>query len=328
MDMGSHTALVTGAGGFIGSHLVEALLASGLRVRAFVRYTSTGKAGWLEEVQAPAGTLELCFGDLCDPDAVTQAAQGCSHIFHLGALIAIPFSYQQPRSFVAVNVVGTQNVLEAMRTCGPSRGVFVSSSEVFGSARYVPMDEEHPRHPQSPYAASKVAADALVHAYRASYHLPVVIARPFNTYGPRQSLRAIVPTVLAQAQAGGALTLGNLEPRRDLNFVTDTAAGLLACGLVPGVEGLEFNLGSGREISVADLARRACELSGTPHQVITEERRVRPAGSEVDRLLCNSEKARRLLQWEPRVDLEEGLKRTDAWLRARTPDRWVKEFQL
>ncbi len=328
MDMGSQLALVTGAGGFIGSHLVEHLLSAGLKVRAFVRYTSSGKAGWLESVGTDHADLELFFGDLCDPDAVTQAAKGCTHIFHLGALIAIPFSYQQPRSFVAVNVSGTQNVLEAMRACGTSRGVFVSTSEVFGSARYVPMDEEHPRAPQSPYAASKVAADALVWSYHASFDLPVVIARPFNTYGPRQSLRAIVPTVLAQARSGGPLVLGNLEPTRDLNYVTDTAAGLAACGLVAGVEGEEFNLGSGREISVGDLAQRACAMFGTEYKVTREERRVRPAGSEVTRLLCNSAKAKARLHWEPRVNFEDGLKRTADWLAQQEPGRWVKEFQL
>ena len=328
MDMGSQLALVTGAGGFIGSHLVEHLLSSGMRVRAFVRYTSSGKTGWLEPLLTDRSDPEFFFGDLCDPDAVTQAAKGCTHIFHLGALIAIPFSYQQPRSFVAVNVSGTQNVLEAMRTHGTSRGVFVSTSEVFGSARYVPMDEEHPRGPQSPYAASKVAADALVWSYRASFDLPVVIARPFNTFGPRQSLRAIVPTVLAQASAGGPLVLGNLEPTRDLNYVTDTAAGLAACGLVPAIEGEEFNLGTGREISVGDLAQRACALFGTKYKVTREERRVRPQGSEVTRLLCNSAKAKARLNWEPRVDFEEGLKRTADWLAQEKPDRWVKEFQL
>jgi NAD dependent epimerase/dehydratase len=328
MDMGSPFALVTGAGGFIGSHLVETLLASGTRVRAFVRYTSSGKAGWLEGLKAPSGQLEFFFGDLCDPDAVLTAVRGTSHIFHLGALIAIPYSYQQPRSFVSVNVGGTQNVLEAMRACGTARGVFVSTSEVFGSARYVPMDEEHPRSAQSPYAASKIAADALVQAYRRSYDLPVVIARPFNTYGPRQSLRAIVPTVLAQARSGGPLTLGNLEPRRDLNFVTDTASGLAMCGFAEGIEGQEFNLGSGSEISVGDLARRACELAGRPFEVVTEERRVRPVSSEVDRLLCNSDKARRLLGWEPRVDLNAGLQKTFEWLSRQGEERWVREFQL
>lgn len=319
---------MTGAGGFIGSHLVETLLARGCRVRAFVRYTGRGEAGWLEGLPSSAQALELFFGDLCDPDAVRAAAADCTHIFHLGALIAIPFSYQQPRSFVAVNVTGTQNVLEAMRGSGTTRGVFVSTSEVYGSARYVPMDEDHPRSAQSPYAASKIGADALVHAYHKSYELPVVIARPFNTFGPRQSLRAIVPTVLAQAHAGEPLRLGNLSPTRDLNYVSDTVRGLLACGFTSGVEGEEFNLGSGREISVEELARKACQLTGTSYRVTTEERRLRPGASEVDRLVCNSEKARRLLSWQSQVSLEEGLDKTSAWLREHTSGRWVREFQL
>lgn len=328
MDEGTGRVLVTGAGGFIGSHLVEALLARGCRVRAFVRYTGRGEAGWLEGLIPSTEQLELFFGDLADSDAVRAAAADCTHIFHLGALIAIPFSYQQPRSFVAVNVTGTQNVLEAMRACGTARGVFVSTSEVYGSARYVPMDESHPRCAQSPYAASKVAADALVHAYHKSYDLPAVVARPFNTYGPRQSLRAIVPTVLAQAHAGSGLRLGNLSPTRDLNYVSDTVSGLVACGFTAGVEGEEFNLGSGREISVAELAQKACALAGTEYRVVTEERRMRPAASEVDRLVCTSAKAHRLLSWQPRVSFEEGLEKTAAWIRERTAGRWVREFQL
>jgi len=328
MDERTGMVLVTGAGGFIGSHLVEELLARGCRVRAFVRYTGRGEAGWLEGLHPPTGRLELFFGDLCDPDAVSAAAKDCTHIFHLGALIAIPFSYQQPRSFVSVNVTGTQNVLEAMRACGTARGVFTSTSEVYGSALYVPMDEAHPRCAQSPYAASKIAADALVQAYHKSYGLPTVVARPFNTYGPRQSLRAIVPTVLAQAHSGDGLRLGNLTPRRDLNYVSDTVAGLVACGFTGGVEGEEFNLGSGREISVEELGRKACLLAGTPYRVVTEERRVRPATSEVDRLVCTSEKARRLLSWQSRVSFEEGLEKTAAWIREHTAGRWVREFQL
>jgi dTDP-glucose 4,6-dehydratase len=324
----SKPVLVTGAGGFIGSHLVEALLAEGRRVRALVRYTSSGQAGWLEEHAAAQSALELVLGDLCDPDSVQKAALGCDVVYHLGALIAIPYSYQQPRSFVAVNVGGTQNVLEAVRACSIRRAVFISTSEVFGSARYVPMDEAHPRTAQSPYAASKIAADALVQSYARSYDLPVVLARPFNTYGPRQSLRAIVPTVLAQAQSGGPLKLGNLKPTRDLNFVTDTVAGILACGRRQGIEGEEFNLGSGRETSVESLARKACELAGIPYRVETEERRVRPEGSEVDRLVCDHAKAQALLGWAPTVSLEAGLERTAAWVRSRAAGRWVKEFQL
>jgi NAD dependent epimerase/dehydratase len=322
-------ALVTGAGGFIGSHLTEALLAGGARVRAFVRYTSSGKAGWLEDApEALRDRLELRFGDLRDPSAVDAAVADCTHVFHLGAVIAIPYSYQNPREFTDVNVGGTQNVLEAVRRCGTRRAVFTSTSEVYGSARSVPMDEEHARFGQSPYAASKIGADALVTSYHCSFALPAVIARPFNTYGPRQSLRAVVPAIIAQAQRGGALRLGALTPTRDLNFVGDTVAGLIACGTAPDVEGQVFNLGSGREISIGDLAAKVCEMLGVQCKIETDERRLRPQASEVVRLCADSRRARELLGWTPKVPLEEGLKRTALWLKQSDPVRWVSELQL
>jgi NAD dependent epimerase/dehydratase len=322
-------ALVTGAGGFIGSHLVETLLAGGARVRAFVRYTSSGGAGWLDSLpESSRGGLEVVFGDLRDPDAVWHAVEGCTHVFHLGAVIAIPYSYQNPREFTAVNVGGTQNVLEAVRRCGVTRAVFTSTSEVYGSARYAPIDEAHPRFGQSPYAASKIGADALVTAYRCSFEVPVVIARPFNTYGPRQSLRAVVPAIIAQAQKGGPLRLGSVTPTRDLNFVTDTAAGLVACATAEGVEGDTFNLGSGREIAIGDLARLVCDMLGVPCQIETDRRRVRPEASEVVRLIADNHKAGVRLGWTPAVTLEEGLARTAEWLGRQDPTRWVTELQL
>ena len=322
-------ALVTGAGGFIGSHLTEALLAGGARVRAFVRYTSTGTAGWLDQLpDATRSGLELQFGDLRDPGAVDFAVADCTHVFHLGAVIAIPYSYQNPAEFTQVNVCGTQNVLEAVRRHGTRRAVFISTSEVYGSARYVPIDEEHPRFGQSPYAASKIGADALVASYHCSFAVPAVIARPFNTYGPRQSLRAVVPAIIAQAQRGGPLRLGALTPTRDLNFVLDTVAGLIACGTTPGIEGQAFNLGSGREISIGDLAAKICELQGVPCKIETDERRVRPAGSEVVQLCADSNRAHVGLGWAPAVPLEEGLKRTALWLKESHPERWVTELQL
>lgn len=322
-------ALVTGAGGFIGSHLTQALLAGGAHVRAFVRYTSSGTAGWLDRIpDAARARLEVQFGDLRDFGAVDRAVADCSHVFHLGAVIAIPYSYQNPREFTDVNVGGTQNVLEAVRRHGTGRAVFTSTSEVYGSARYVPIDEEHPRFGQSPYAASKIGADALVTSYHCSYALPVVIARPFNTYGPRQSLRAVVPAIIAQAQRGGPLRLGALTPTRDLNFVADTVTGLIACGTAPGIEGQTFNLGSGREISIGDLAARVCELLGVPCKIETDERRLRPTGSEVVRLCADHSKARDLLGWSPAVPLEDGLRRTAHWLKELDPGRWVTELQL
>jgi dTDP-glucose 4,6-dehydratase len=329
MSTTSSQVLVTGAGGFIGSHLTETLLAQGNSVRAFVRYTSTGLAGWLDHLQAPTEDgLEIRFGDLRDPEAVRKAALGCDAVYHLGAMIAIPYSYQHPREFVDVNVTGTLNVLEAMRSSSCRRGVFISTSEVYGTAQYVPMDEAHPVVGQSPYAASKIGADSLVMSYFRSFDVPAVIARPFNTYGPRQSLRAIVPTVLAQAAAGGPLRLGNTTPTRDLNFVTDTVAGIMACGTVEGIEGETFNLGTGREISVADLAEQACKLANIPFNIQSQQNRLRPMASEVDRLLAHCEKAGSILGWRPVTSLEDGLKQTMDWIRQQKPERWVKEFQL
>jgi dTDP-glucose 4,6-dehydratase len=329
IEPGKGIVLVTGAGGFIGSHLVEHLLAKRVRVRPFVRYTSAGTAGWLDRMD-PAGraSLEMVFGDLRDPDAVDRAAAGCSHVFHLGAAIAIPYSYQHPREFVAVNIVGTQNVLEAVRRHRLERAVFVSTSEVYGTAQYAPIDEDHPLVGQSPYAASKIAADALVLSYSRSFGTPVVLARPFNTYGPRQSMRAIVPTVLAQALTGEPLRLGNLSPTRDLNFVSDTVRGLCACAEATGVEGEVFNLGTGVESSVKQLAETACALVGVPCRIETESGRVRPARSEVNRLVARAEKARTRLGWTPQVPLLEGLKVTLEWLTQAKPERWVKELQL
>ena len=243
-------------------------------------------------------------------------------------MIAIPYSYQHPREFVDVNVMGTLNVLEAMRSNSCQRGVFISTSEVYGTAQYVPMDEAHPIVGQSPYAASKMGADSLVMSYFRSFDVPAVVARPFNTYGPRQSLRAIVPTVLAQAAAGGPLRLGNTAPTRDLNFVSDTVAGIMACGTVAGVEGEVFNLGSGREISVLDLARQACKLANISCNIEPQQIRLRPTASEVDRLLAHSEKAASILDWRSVTSLEDGLKQTLGWIRKQKPERWVKEFQL
>ena len=322
-------ALVTGAGGFIGSHTVERLLGDGIPVRAFVRYTSTGQAGWLDRIQMPnRDALDIVFGDLRDAEAVRLAAADCSHVFHLGALIAIPYSYQHPGEFVTVNVGGTLNVLEAVRQQGVRRAVFVSTSEVYGTAQYVPIDEEHPRVAQSPYAASKIAADALVHSYHRSFDVPAVIARPFNTYGPRQSLRAIVPTVIAQAQSGKPLRLGNTRPTRDLNYVTDTVAGLVACGRTPGISGNEFNLGSGREIAIGKLAEKICALVGVACRIQTDDERVRPGASEVERLCADSSQAGERLHWSPQVTLEDGLGYTAEWLKKQATSRWVREMQL
>jgi dTDP-glucose 4,6-dehydratase len=310
--------LVTGAGGFIGSHLVEALVRAGYRVRAFLRYVSSGSVGnlaWLPpDILAE---VELVRGDIRDPDAVRRACAGCPIVLHLAASISIPYSYVHPREFFETNVLGTLNVLMALRDAETvDRVVVTSTSEVFGTAQTVPMDETHPLQPQSPYAASKVAADKLAESFFRSYGLPVVILRPFNTYGPRQTPRAVVPTVILQILQRGEVRLGRLEPTRDLLYVADTVAAFLACIRAPAraVVGESFNVGTGREVSIGELCRLLCAIAGKPETpVYAEERRYRPESSEVFRLCADSRKARDQLGWSPRYTLEAGLRETVAW---------------
>ena len=310
-------ALVTGAGGFIGSHVVEELVRRGADVRAFVRYTSRGDHGWLEDLAPDVrASVDVYAGDLANPEAVAAATDGAAAILHLGALIPIPYSFRHPREFVAANVEGTLNVLEAARRAGVGRMVHTSTSEVYGSAQRVPMDESHPLHPQSPYAATKVAADQLVLSYVRSFELPAVVARPFNTYGPRQSARAIVPTLATQALARDVVRVGATSPTRDLTFVTDTAAGIVRCAEADGVVGEVVNLGSGTEVTIGDLAVKVLEAVGRDVALETDPARMRPAAAEVDRLLADAAKAGSLLGWQPAVPLEDGLRRTVEWLRA------------
>jgi dTDP-glucose 4,6-dehydratase len=314
-DWSGRRVLVTGAGGFIGSHLAERLASAGAEVRAFVRYTSRGDHGWLEDVAPDAArSIEVFRGDLANPEAVLGAMSGCEAVFHLGALIPIPYSYRHPREFVTANVEGTLNVLEAARREGPARIVHTSTSEVYGTAQRVPIDEEHPLRPQSPYAASKVGADQLALSYWRSFGTPVVVARPFNTYGPRQSARAVIPTIATQALARDVVELGATAPTRDFLYVEDTAAGIVACAEADGVDGEVVNLGTGSEITIGELAERILRLAGRDVPVSLDEQRLRPPDSEVERLVADVAKARRLLDWEPRVDLDEGLRRTIAWL--------------
>lgn len=315
--------LVTGAGGFIGSHLAEELARRGAKVRALVRYNSRGHWGFLEEL-APelARRVEIVSGDITDPHFAMSLVEGRRVIFHLAALIAIPYSYQAPASFVAANVNGTLNLLEAVRRRRIDAFVHTSTSEVYGTALYTPIDEKHPLQGQSPYSASKIGADHLAESFYRSFGVPVAIARPFNTYGPRQSARAVIPTIICQLLAGAdTLRLGALSPVRDFNFVADTVAGFLAVAQSPRSIGEAINLGSGRGVSIGQTARLVMKLTGRKARVETDRRRLRPEKSEVLRLLCDNRKAGRLLGWKPRYSLEEGLAQTIDYVR-RHPERY------
>jgi NAD dependent epimerase/dehydratase len=306
--------LVTGSAGFIGSHLVERLSELGADVRAFVHYNALGSAGWLDHSPVRDG-IEVRFGDITDRDSVRDAVGGCEIVFHLAALISIPYSYIAPESYLRTNALGTMNVLQSAREVSVSRIVHVSTSEVYGTARFVPITEDHPLHGQSPYSASKIAADKVAESFHLSFGVPVVTVRPFNTYGPRQSGRAIVPTIITQALAGGGrLRLGNLTPTRDLNFVSDTVEGFVCAALADAAIGCTINLGSGREISIGALVALIARMIGVTLDVDTAAERVRPSGSEVERLLADTNRAEKLLGWTSRTDLETGLALTIDWL--------------
>lgn len=312
----SKPVLVTGAGGFIASHLVEMLVLSGARVRAFIRYNSRGDTGLLSVLPADIQEdIEVIAGDLRDQSAIQAACQGISHIFHLGALIAIPYSYLHPEEVVTTNVLGTLNVLLAARQNGVQRMIHTSTSEVYGTALRVPIDEGHPLQGQSPYSASKIGADKLVESFYRSYDTPVVTLRPFNTYGPRQSTRAVIPTIITQALSQDVVRLGNLHARRDLTYVADTVAGFLRVAETPEIEGETFNLGSGDEISIGDLAQRIINLIGRAVEISIDTKRLRPEKSEVQRLLSDNSLARERLGWQPVVGLDDGLSRTIEWVR-------------
>jgi dTDP-glucose 4,6-dehydratase len=308
--------LVTGAGGFIGSHLVERLVHEGHRVRAFVHYNSRNDWGNLE-LASPAvkREIEVLTGDIADPFSVRHAMRGMQVVYHLSSLIAIPYSYVAPQSYVQTNVQGAINVLQAARDEGLERVVHTSTSECYGTAQYAPIDEKHPLQGQSPYSASKIGADMLAESYWRSFGLPVAIVRPFNTFGPRQSARAVIPTIISQALKGGTIKLGSLSPTRDMNYVDNTVDGFLAAAGHPAAIGQVINLGSGREISVGDLARMIVGLVGSPSEVVEDSQRIRPPNSEVERLLCDHSKATQLLGWQPKVELEDGLRRSIDWFR-------------
>ena len=313
-DWSGRRTLVTGAGGFIGSHLVEALTRAGANVRAFVRYNSRNDYGWLEDCDpSVVESIEIFRGDLANPEAVDRAFRDCESAFHLGALIPIPYSYVHPREFVAANVTGALNVLEASRRANVRRLIHTSSSEVYGTAQSVPIDENHPLHAQSPYAATKIAADQLALSFKDSFDTPVVIARPFNTYGPRQSARAVIPTLVTQGMAREFVELGSTHPTRDFLYVEDTVEGLIRCGEADGIEGDVINIGTGVEVSVADLAGLVLRLLDRELPVEHSSTRARPPDSEVERLVADPRKAERLLGWKHQVSLEDGLRRTIEW---------------
>lgn len=309
-------ALVTGAGGFIGSHLVEALVKRGASVRAFVRYNSRQDPGMLRWTPPEIiSEVELLGGDLRDPDAVRKAVEGCHCVFHLGALISIPYSYVHPAEVAEVNLIGTLNVLMACRERGIERLIHTSTSEVYGTAQHVPIDEAHPLHAQSPYSASKIGADKLTESFYCSYGLPVVTIRPFNTYGPRQSTRAVIPTIITQALANQAICLGSLDTVRDFTFVEDTVNGFLCAAAAQAVEGQTFNLGTGSEISIGALAEKIIQKTSSEARVTLDSARLRPRNSEVLRLLSDNSLARERLAWTPDVSLDAGLDCTIEWIK-------------
>ena len=314
MDWSGRRVLVTGGEGFIGSHLVERLVHEGAEVRTLVQYNAFGRFGWLD----PAVHVEVRVipGDVRDAGRVGEAVDGCEVVFHLAALIGIPYSYVAPESYVQVNVEGTSNVALACRTTGVSRLVHTSTSETYGSALRVPIDEDHPLQPQSPYSASKIGGDMMALSYWHAFELPVAVVRPFNTYGPRQSTRAVIPTILTQLHGGATeIRLGATAPTRDFNYVDDTVSGFLAVAACDRAVGSVVNIGSGREVSIGDLVALLVRTTGSSAEVVVDPDRVRPAGSEVDRLLCDNTRAREWAGWTPEVSLEEGLRRTSDWVK-------------
>lgn len=315
MDLRGKHVVVTGADGFIGSHLVEALVAHGSRVRAFCYYNSFNSWGWLDSVPVEVmADVDVFMGDIRDPNGVRTALRGADVVMHLAALIGIPFSYHSPDSYVDTNVKGTLNVLQAARDHELKRVVITSTSEVYGTARYVPIDEKHPRQGQSPYSASKIGADAMAESFYRSFDLPVTIARPFNTYGPRQSARAVIPTIITQLLSGAdEIHLGSLYPTRDLTYVSDSASGFIALAECDEAVGRDINLGVGREVSVGDLAELIMDIAGRRARIVTSDERLRPKKSEVERLLADNTLARQLSGWGPQVTLRDGLERTVEW---------------
>jgi len=315
MDWKKKNVLITGGGGFVGSHLVERLAGTGARVTALVRYNSRNDPGMLKRLPPPVKKkIEIVAGDLRDPETVRAAARDAEVIFHLGALIAIPYSYLHPREVVETNVLGTLNVLQSARELSVERVIHTSTSEVYGSARYTPMDENHPLQGQSPYSASKIAADKIAESFYRSFDLPVCVIRPFNAFGPRQSDRAVIPTIISQCLAGRELSLGSLDTTRDYTFVDDLTVAFIRMAEVPEAVGEVVNVGSNFEISIGEIARRVMKILGKDIRVVSDPRRLRPGKSEVARLWCDNRKARQLLDWEPKISFDRGLEKTIRWI--------------
>ncbi|MCI0627047.1 MAG: SDR family NAD(P)-dependent oxidoreductase [Acidobacteria bacterium] len=325
-DWNGQKVLVTGAGGFIASHLAERLLELGATVWAFAHYNSRNDPGFLRELKNGDSRLKVSFGDICDLEAVRDASRGADVIFHLAALVGIPYSYHHVHQVVEVNTIGTLNVLTAARENQVKRMVHTSTSEVYGTAKNVPIDENHPKQPQSPYSASKIAADALAMTHHLSFGLPVTICRPFNTYGPRQSDRAVIPALIAQALHRKEIVVGNLQPTRDFTYVCDTVDGFVKVAESDACVGEEINLGTGHEVSIGDLVKKIIDLVGRDVAIAHSEERMRPPASEVQRLCSNNAKARCLAGWSPTVSLEAGLRSTLDWVKNSShlydPDRY------
>ncbi|MBN2535090.1 MAG: GDP-mannose 4,6-dehydratase [Spirochaetales bacterium] len=308
--------LVTGSSGFIGSHLAEELVKQGAIVRAFVHYNSRNSYGNLELLDPEIfKNLEIITGDIIDPFFVEKAVSGCSIVFHLAALIAIPYSYIAPHCYVATNISGTLNIMEACLKGGVEKVIHTSTSETYGTARYTPIDEEHPMQGQSPYSASKIGADKIAESFHLSFNLPVATIRPFNTYGPRQSARAVIPAIISQALAGDEIKLGSLDPVRDFTYVKDTARGFIAVAQSGDTTGKVTNVGTGKAITIGNLANIIIRIIGGNKRIITDKQRIRPGKSEVMELLCNNKKAKERAGWEPQYSIEDGLTETVEFIR-------------
>jgi NAD dependent epimerase/dehydratase len=317
MKLKNKEVLVTGADGFIGSHLVESLLKEGCDVRAFVYYNALNSWGWLDTLpKDKLKDIKIFSGDVRDPNGVRTVVKGADIVFHLAALIGIPFSYHSPDSYIDTNVKGTLNVLQACRDSGVERVVVTSSSEVYGTAQYAPIDEKHPLQGQSPYSASKIGADKIAESFYLSFGTPVIVARPFNTYGPRQSSRAVIPTVITQLLNGSKeIRLGSLHPTRDLNYVTDICGGFIKLARCDDAIGKMVNIGSGEEISIGELAKKIINIINPEAIIVSDDLRKRPEKSEVERLLCDNSLIQKLTDWKPKVSLQEGLMETIEWFK-------------